>query len=187
VTDRATPTRLTVSQFAILDALYALDRPLTVDELGLRIHTLGLRRQQLESALLDMTRLGLAQYELVDDAVRFWQITFKGRAQVIVRDVQQVFASAAETVAPTAEMPAPVTVTVCNAQEPPAPAVAILHIDEAELNDWWATLDVDEKADVWAGHSLGFFTGNLRPQFKVPVTGTIGDGPCADGSTAVQE
>ena len=77
---------------------------------------------------------------------------------------------------------APLSVTVCHRAEPEdrKPAVAMLCINEDELDGWWDALDVEAKADAFSQWSLANDGSNchlyLGPsRGGIPLVGAIGE------------
>lgn len=69
-------------------------------------------------------------------------------------------------------------VTICDTQEPKLPAVATVCIGEDELDAWWDSLDVDQKADAFAGFALRMYQGESRIAVEpasIPILGTVGE------------
>jgi len=61
------------------------------------------------------------------------------------------------------------------------PPTAVICIDEDELDRWWASLDVEQKADAFAQFSLAMYQGishiYIEPhaEHRIPVMGTVGE------------
>lgn len=67
----------------------------------------------------------------------------------------------------------PFQVSVCNAQEPKAPAFARITVHEDELDDWWEALDVDAKAAAFCEYSLtARIVGDLKPETVAALRNT---------------
>lgn len=60
---------------------------------------------------------------------------------------------------------------------------AVICLDEDELNSWWNSLDVEQKADAFAQFSLTMYQGvshiYIETHGAVPVKGTVGSSQTA--------
>jgi hypothetical protein len=98
---------------------------------------------------------GYLASKVSSDDVRIWSITPLGLKQRT--DLQSI---------------APSSVTISS-------ATAFLCFSEDELDNWWAGLDVECKADAFAGFSLraqGQEESFVAAEPRIPVAGTIGEG-----------
>jgi hypothetical protein len=165
---------------AILDALWRCKEPITLGVLykhvcphdkWISLEAVGDRLKELISGDL----VTVSQHPRGGGAP-VYAITCKGRVLLVSHKTDAVLN---ENVAP-----APARATCCNAAEPPEehePAVALLCVDEDELNDWWDALDVEAKADAFAQWSLGNDGRNshiyIEPcaAISIPVLGSAGE------------
>ncbi|MDR3797988.1 MAG: hypothetical protein P4K93_07535 [Terracidiphilus sp.] len=110
-----------------------------------------------------------------DSSVPLYSITCKGRAHLIVADTHTIFHNHLKE--------EPASVSICNAPEVSEateeyePAIAMLCVDEAELDKWWKALDVEAKADAFMQWSLSNDGRNSHIYIdpSIPVVGTIGN------------
>jgi hypothetical protein len=76
---------------------------------------------------------------------------------------------------------APVSVSLCNAQEPRVPDFATVCMNEDELDDWWSSLDVQQKASAFVEFSLETAPARKSAESHthihthIHVAGTVGD------------
>lgn len=158
--------------------LVALDKDPTARqnqyELMLHARLTCIDTQNVSGGDVDRALTGLLRKRLVGITVtgpEEWCITAWGHEVLLVRKYQL----APET---------PIEATACNAAEP---SVAFLCFSETELDEWWNGLDVECKADAFAGFSIraqGQGTSFVavddaftlrRIGTGIPVEGTIGN------------
>jgi hypothetical protein len=129
------------------------------------------------SSLIDIYRV--VSIPGADSDVPKYRITEKGRAFLCAADAKNIFGERIENhpLKPKGAQPAAAQVTICEHHEPEAPATALLCVDEEELDNWWANLDVEAKADAWSQWSLGNDGRNshIHIESGVPVLGTVGE------------
>lgn len=172
-------------EVAILRALFECDAPVDLrmlHEIADPREKLGLSLSALKAALDLLQRDCLVKRTGGILADSRWQISNRGSAKLIAREAAGVFKKS-----PADE---PIQVTVCNAQEPQPEQArpmssALICLDEDELDEWWQGLDVECKADAFAGFALRVHTGDSyvaidRPADRVPVLGTVGEGSAGE-------
>jgi hypothetical protein len=169
---------------AILDALTHCTLPVNITVL----HELVCPREQWVSLealgflLLSLEAEGLLTRMIDANDPPVYHDTCKGRAHLCAFDAQAVFGERVDNkhAAAAAPRPEPIQVSVCNAEERKLPSTALICLDEDELDDWWASLDVECKADAFAQFALHMHEGHdshvyVEPShLSVPVTRTLG-------------
>jgi|GEM_PF-6111214 len=170
-------------QNVVLGALCCSERPLTLDELMRDTFVSRYTKSAVRAALAELAQMtfvdffGCHAHDDTTERVNYWRSTKYGRVRFLAHVAgyqadprPETKTAASETTAAGDETAAPVSATICNAQETPAPATAILHVGEDELDGWWGTLDVDDKAEAFAYATFG-----ARGDLSVPIAGTLGE------------
>lgn len=146
--------------FRVLQALSQLGTPVVVTALRLP-ETIG----EIEQTLRILWVRGLVDRDKRTEST-LWSLTEKGSEWICA-----------------AKNASPVQATVCHRPEPTVPATALLCVTEDELDDWWDTLDVEQKADAFAGFALTMYdpehshTYIESPNLSIPLVGDVGETP----------
>lgn len=161
------PKNLLVCQKLALEALSLCAAPCTIDQL-VEIADPGgnmpLDWMDLRDALDLLAHLGFVTYFHQTGMPETWQISDSGR-QLWGLSIAGQNAT---------EYRAPAVI------EERDPEIATVCIDEEELDDWWKTLDCDQKADAFTQFSLRMYSAASRIYIEpagtsIPVNGTIED------------
>lgn len=168
------PNSTHIAEHRVLVELWGITESYTFTEL----HELVCRRESwisveaLGDVLATLVERGWIRLHAgADSSVPRYSITQRGKARWAADEAREVFST---PVKPRIEE-APVEAAVCNRKDPPPTAVICL--DEDELDDWWANLDVENKADAFARYALHQETSYVAVDAQVstiPVMGTIG-------------
>lgn len=171
---------------AILDALWRCKDPISLAALWAHVnpHEVWISKEALESRVKKMVLDRFVALSYPDSkSPATYSISHSGRAHLVAEDALLVFGSRVPHVKAASE---PISVSICDVADPPSdpddhqPAVALLRVDEDELNDWWDALDVEAKADAFVQWSLGNYGRNShiyiepREAAQIPVAGAIG-------------
>ena len=165
--------KIAASDPFVLDALAACRGPVIMDTLLDLSDPRGERHLTAESlAVLLATAVANGHCaSQFDGRHRFYSITEKGRAWLIGNEVRQVVSECARHT--------PIRATCCNPPEPEPPMTALICLSEDELDDWWESLEVEQKADAFANFALHAHSGEsyvaVEPSPSIPATGTVGE------------
>jgi hypothetical protein len=164
----------------------------------------GFAQIDTEQAIYQLTMLVAEGYVSRLDSKTFkgglqWQITEKGRAHLIATETRSVIAEVTRhtpirttnvpdkpQIEEVAEMDLPARLRASHAKlnrdgVPPAgeklPSVVTVPLDEDELDDWWSSLAIADKAAAFIEYSL-MESGPriITSEPKIPILGTIGAG-----------
>lgn len=193
---------------AILDALWRCKNPITLAALNKHVcpqeQWVSVEAQTAQIRTLEDA--GYVHRSSDPTGGPVYSITQRGRAHLIaadsallmrpfvettgdtLRDVMQPYATMADKAQPSATSESaeeyPRVVSVCAGQdEDTDPPVALLCVDEDELDNWWAALDVEAKADAFAQYSLSndgsdshvYIEPHPEPAHSIHIEGSIGN------------
>lgn len=110
-----------------------------------------------------------------------WKITEKGRSYLITKEASLIAKEANEIFEELARY-THIKVEPLQIEEAPdpdhgsLPSVAVVHLSEEELDDWWVEQDVEVKAAAFLRFHLGERRENIPALPLIPVVGTVSDG-----------